>query len=248
MSRALKMNVSLSKRIKEYFTEKCGSLISLFICGVLIFSGATLIHAQEQAPQGLIDKVQNRYEQTRELEATFTQTATLRTLNETQTSSGKVYIKKPGKMRWDYQEPEEQVILLKDDFVRVYTPEFNQLVEQPITNLYRAKTPTAFLVGQAKLKELFWVNVEAIDGDKKEATWRLVLRPREENPQLKELQLEVDPLTYDINRSVIIDHFGNTTDIRYINIRVNQGLDEGIFVLKLPPNVERVRPPSIPLE
>jgi outer membrane lipoprotein carrier protein len=240
----------VTARIRRAFGGKRGSL-PLIIVGIFTISflfGAGPSRAQEQPPEGLIDRVQSRYEQTRELEATFTQQATLKTLNETQASSGKVYIKKPGKMRWDYLEPEHQVILLKDDFLRVYTPEFNQLVEQPITNLYKAKTPIAFLAGQAKLKELFKFKIEALNGNKKDALWRIILRPKEDNPQLKELHLEVDPSTYDINRSVIIDHFGNKTDIRYINIRVNHGLDEGIFVLKLPPNVERVRPPSVPFE
>ena len=206
--------------------------------------------AQALTTEEFVERFQSRYESTHDLEAEFTQRATLKTLNETQISSGKVYIKKPGRMRWDYLKPEPQVILLKDNVLSVYTPDVNQLVEQPVSNLYRAKAPTAFLAGKAKLKEVFYVRAEAVKSGKKgdEALWRLVLRPKEDNPQLKELRLEIDPKTFDIRRSIIIDHFGNETDIRYINVRTNQGLGEEKFTLKLPPNVERVRPPSVPFE
>lgn len=229
-----------------------------FRLGLFIFASAlvSLVAAPLIGPlqaqtseDDIVTRVQQRYEMTRDLEADFTQRATLKTLNETQVSSGKVYIKKPGMMRWDYQEPEPQTILLKSNILSVYTPEFNQLVEQPVTNLYRSKAPIAFLAGQAELREVFLVKAELIDGaDKAGGHWRLLLRPKEDNPQLKELQMEIDPKTYDISRSIIIDHFGNETDIRYINIRTNQGIDENAFVLEVPPDVERVKPPSLPLD
>lgn len=218
------------------------------ILALSIAANAQEADSRNDAEQQIVDKVQSRYESTLELEAEFTQRATLRTLNETQVSSGKVYIKKPGKMRWDYLEPEPQVILLRDDYLSVYTPELNQLVEQPITNLYRAKTPATFLAGRAKLEELFYVEVEGVNGSGPGAAWSLTLRPKEENPQLRELRLEVDQESYDIKRSIIIDHFGNETDIRYINIRTNHGLEEDVFTLELPPGVEKVSPPSLPLE
>lgn len=221
-------------------------VIAALALGASIIAGPAL--AQEDADSELVQRVQARYEQTEELEAAFTQQATLKTLNETQTSSGKLFIKKPGNMRWDYIEPEPQVILLKGNTVMVYTPDLNQVIEQPVTNLYRSKTPTAFLAGRAKLTEIFNVKVEPTDGSGPAAARSLLLRPKEDNPQLKELRLEVDPTTYDITRSVIIDHFGNETDIRYINVQTNHGLEEGTFALDLPANVERVRAPSAPLD
>lgn len=220
-------------------------VITALTLGALALAGPA--GAQEDADRQLVERVQARYEQTQELEASFTQRATLRTLNETQTSSGKLFIKKPGNMRWDYIEPEPQVILLKEKTVMVYTPDLNQVIEQPVTNLYRSKTPTAFLAGRAKLTELFYVEVQPADGTGPGAARSLILRPKEDNPQLRELHLEVDPTTYDITRSVIIDYFGNETDIRYINIQTNHGLEEGTFALDLPAGVERVRAPSAPL-
>jgi outer membrane lipoprotein carrier protein len=195
-----------------------------------------------------MERVQRRYEMVHDLEATFTQKATLKTLNETQLSSGKVYIKKPGRMRWDYLKPDRQVILLDNGMLRIYTPDLKQVVEQPVTNVYKAKAPTAFLAGRAKLTDLFTVRFEPVEGNSQRLPWRLVLTPKEPNPQLKELLLEVAPGTFDIVRSIIIDHFGNITDIRYSKIRVNKELDESIFTLDLPPDVERLRPPPVPLE
>lgn len=210
--------------------------------------GPPLQAARAETPEEIVAHVQHRYETTRDLEASFTQRATLKILNETQLSSGKVYIKKPGKMRWDYLEPERQVILLNGGMLSIYTPEINQLLEQPVADVYRSRHPMAFLAGQGKIKELFWVRVEPISGNPGGAAWRLVLTPKEENPQLKELRLDVAKPTYDIVRSVIVDHFGNLTDIRYNAIRINRGLDETVFTLKLPPGVRRVKPPSIPFK
>lgn len=219
-------------------------LLGAFLASLLIW--LPLHSARAQAHEEVVDRVQERYERTRNLEAHFTQRATLKILNETQLSSGKVYIMKPGKMRWDYLQPENQVILLNEDTLSVYTPEINQLLEQPVANTYRAKSPIAFLAGQGKIREIFWVRVEPMDGREEGAAWRLILTPKEENPQLKELRLEVAGGTYDIVRTVIVDYFGNVTDIRYENLQINGNIEEEIFVLKLPPGVQRVRPPSIP--
>lgn len=223
-------------------------LVSLLGASLAILLASSPIQAlQAETTEELVARVQRRYETTRDLEASFTQRATLKTLNETQLSSGKVYIKKPGRMRWDYLKPEKQVILLSDGILSIYTQEVNQLLEQPVADVYRSRHPTAFLAGQGKIKELFWVRVEPISGNAGGAAWRLVLTPKEENPQLKELRLDVAKPTYDIVRSVIVDHFGNVTDIRYNAIRINRGLDETVFALKLPPGVKRVRPPSVPV-
>jgi outer membrane lipoprotein carrier protein len=224
------------------------ALVALGVCIAILLLGPSIPAARAETPEELVEHVQHRYETTRDLEASFTQRATLKTLNETQISSGKLYIKKPGKMRWDYLKPENQVILLKNDILSIYTPDINQILEQQVADLYRSKHPAAFLAGQGKITEIFSVRVEPISGPGGEAAWHLALTPKEDNPQLKELRLEVKKPNYDIVRSVIVDHFGNVTDIRYNAIRINRGLDETVFALKLPPGVKRVKPPSFPLK
>ncbi|MFQ6672391.1 MAG: outer membrane lipoprotein carrier protein LolA, partial [Candidatus Tectimicrobiota bacterium] len=96
-----------------------------------------------------------------------------------------------------------------------------------------------------KITDVYRVSVESITGSPEGAAWRLVLIPKEETLQVKELRLDVAKATFDIIRSVTVDHFGNVTDIRYTKRRINRGLDEDIFSLKLPPGVRRVKRPPI---
>ena len=54
----------------------------------------------------VLDAVQARYESVRDFSADFVQTATVASLGRSEVSRGQVWVKRPGRMRWEYSEPE----------------------------------------------------------------------------------------------------------------------------------------------
>ena len=184
--------------------------------------------------QQALDAIQNHYEKILTFEANFTQESYIRLMNQTQIVEGKVKIKKPGKMRWVYGAPEEQVLISDENTLWLYIPEEEQATKVPVESIYSSNTPALFLAGQGKLTQAF--NVESVNQQKKKIIVTLI--PKTTQESLARLVLFADKKNYQITGSTVYDKLGNKTTIRFNQIRVNRKISEEQFQLNTPPNVE----------
>src|SRR5262249_31429251 len=72
-----------------------------------------------------VDRIQKFYESTRDLHAHFDQEQSSPVAG-TKKASGEVWLKKPGKMRWEYSRPEKKLMLADGKMLWVYEPEDEQ--------------------------------------------------------------------------------------------------------------------------
>ena len=86
----------------------------------------------------VMKRLQARYEKTKDLQADFTQKTTIEGFERPMTSSGKVYIKKPGRLRWNYLEPSTEDIYVDREDVKVYVPEHKQVLVGKLTQTRHA--------------------------------------------------------------------------------------------------------------
>jgi outer membrane lipoprotein carrier protein len=186
----------------------------------------------------VIQRVQQRYEETVTLQADFQQTSFIKTAGETQRSRGKVFIKKPGMMRWEYQQGGTQLLVTDGEFLWFYLPEEKQAIKEQIGQIFSARAPTLFLAGKGKLEEIF--DIESVE--EQQTYPALKLFPKEPHPTLQELVLHFDPQTWNIVESRIIDFVGNVTTLRFTNILVNGALSPGLFRFEPPPGTEVIIP------
>ena len=188
----------------------------------------------DTSDQQALDAIQNHYEKILTFEANFIQESYIRMMNQTQSVEGKVKIKKPGKMRWVYGAPEEQVLISDENTLWLYIPEEEQATKVPVESIYSSNTPALFLAGQGKLTEAF--KVESVNQEKKKIIVTLV--PKTAQQGLARLVLFADKKNYQITGSTVYDKLGNKTTIRFNQIRVNKKISEEQFQLNTPPNVE----------
>ncbi|HWP34043.1 MAG TPA: outer membrane lipoprotein carrier protein LolA, partial [Thermodesulfobacteriota bacterium] len=205
--------------------------------------------AADQGALALAQQVQRTYERTRDLTASFVQEATLVTLGRTQRSEGSVWLKKPGRMRWDYAGRggrEGQVIVSDGRTLWIYNPDDRTVIREEI-GAALARTPLAFLMGLGELTRDFEVSRPAADpGLGREGEVVLALAPKEPVPVLQELYLAVDPARGLVTAALIVDPFGNRTRIVFERIRTNVGLPDSRFAFRVPPGVQVVEPPRLP--
>src|SRR5207244_1451985 len=71
----------------------------------------------------LVKKIEARYQKTTDLTAEFVQTTAVRGFASPIKSAGRVYLKRPGKLRWDYLDPTLEQIFVDNDKVQIYIPE-----------------------------------------------------------------------------------------------------------------------------
>ena len=178
--------------------------------------------------------VQARYDGIADLRAGFVQTSYTAALGRETVSKGSLTMKRPGLFRWEYSTPEERVIVLDAETLRIYSPVDEQL--QVIALAQGTVSPTAlsFLLGNGELRELF--EAEAID-DPERPELGLRLRPREES-SFEFIELWVARETHQLRESVLVDLFKNRTSVRFVEIVENVGIEESAFSIDVPEGTE----------
>ncbi|MEC4891082.1 MAG: outer membrane lipoprotein carrier protein LolA [Nitrospira sp.] len=200
--------------------------------------------------QDIVKQLQARYEKTKDLQADFTQQTRIEGFERPVTSSGKVYIKKPGRLRWDYLEPATEQIYVNQDDVKVYVPEHKQVLVGKLTRMAASQAPLELLQGAAKLEESFEVAPATGKKDRGVGGLRLLsLTPKgqEGDPArpVQRIVVEVFPKTYFIRTVWLYEVNGNVATFEFSSLKPNVGLGNEVFDFKTPPDVEVVKAPVL---
>ncbi|MGQ0667156.1 MAG: LolA family protein [Nitrospiraceae bacterium] len=206
--------------------------------------------ADEKAYQEVLDvvrQIQARYEKTKDLQADFSQKTRIEGFERPVVSSGKVYIKKPGRLRWDYLDPASEEIYVNHDDVKVYVPEHKQVLIGKLTQMAASKAPLELLQGAARLDESF--DIEPTTGKERGigGVRLITLIPKakdhESTRNLQRIVVEVFPKTYFLRTVSLHEISGNVATFEFSGLKPNLGLGNDVFDFKAPPDVEVVKAP-----
>ncbi len=196
-------------------------------------------------PDEVADKVQATYKGFSDLQAKFVQRATNRLSGLTQEASGRLFLKWPGKMRWEYDTPEPRLFLIDGKTLWSYSPLERQAVAQEISGAL-STGPIGILFGLSSLRRDFRVRTIRHAGAKDGQEYLLDLVPKGQDLSFKRVILAVDREAFLIHRLTVFDLYGNTTVIDLADLKVNDGLKEGLFRFSPPPGTDVVAPPKPP--
>jgi outer membrane lipoprotein carrier protein len=186
----------------------------------------------------LIAKTQERYEQTADLKAQFTQELTIKAMNKTEREEGVLYVKNPRRMLWSYSKPKAKKLIINPKKAWLYVPDDHAVYIQDTENIYKSKLAVKFLSGIGKLSEDFHVGFSrpnAVDGN---GNYLLTLTPKISDAGIDKLYLTIDKDTFQIIQCSFTDLYGNMTRIRLTDIKINNNLDDKLFNFKPPSGVE----------
>jgi len=202
-----------------------------------------------QEVREVVKQLQARYEKTKDLQADFSQKTKIEGFERPVTSSGKVYIKKPGRLRWDYVDPATEQIYVNQDDVKVYVPEHKQVLVGKLTQMAASKAPLELLQGAAKLEESFEIEPTAGKDRGVGGMPLITLIPKakeqESTQNLQRIIVEVFPKTYFIRTVSLYEISGNVAVFEFSNLKPNLGLGSEVFDFKTPSDVEVVRAPVL---
>jgi outer membrane lipoprotein carrier protein len=201
---------------------------------------ALLVAAGPVSAQSLdevLRDIEASYGRMTDLRADFTQTAFNKSLNQTIPAKGTVYLKKGGKLRWEFTEPTPQEIVSDGKKLWVYTPTLNQanVADAPEA---LAGPAGSFLAGLGRLRAEFQVRfLNPAQPKDAEGHWVLDLTPKQPLPTLTRLILSLDPKNWEIKKAVVHDQFENTVTMRFTKMAVNSGLPDRTFTFVAPKGV-----------
>jgi outer membrane lipoprotein carrier protein len=190
-------------------------VLSMFAC---LASSATAAPAAND----IVDQVQNFYSKINSVTATFEQTVHNAQFGTDKTSTGTVWLKKPGKMRWDYVEKKDNKNILKKAFISDGSKLFDvepgnkQVIKKDLTNNVMP-VAVSFLYGKGDLKATFDAVLDdsGTYGDKGDIV--LKLTPKQPSAQYKNLYLVVDKTDFHAKQSIIIDSSNNVNHFNFMN-------------------------------
>lgn len=202
-----------------------------------------------QEVQEVVKHLQSRYEKMKDLQANFMQQTRIEGFERPVTSSGKVYIKKPGRLRWDYLDPASEEIYVNHDDVKMYVPEHRQVLVGKLTQMAASKAPLELLQGAARLDESFEIEPTPEKERGLGGIRRITLIPKAKEQEsartLQRIVLEVFPKTYFIRMVTLYELSGNVATFEFSDVKPNTGLGNELFDFKAPPDVEIVKAPVL---
>jgi outer membrane lipoprotein carrier protein len=214
-----------------------GIVLAVMSAVVAVLAGS----ARAETPSALLRCVQDRYGALRDLSATFAQESRVASLGRTRTRAGRLFFQAPGRMRWEYDGPEPQLIVADGKQLWFYRPERKQVVVQPMDAAFTRQTPLLFLFGRGDFAaEFTWDERELAPGAG--GLVSVALRPRVEAPDLSRLVLEVVGGECRLAGTIVEDAFGNVTRLVFSGERANAALAAGLFQFVPPKGTEVVRP------
>jgi len=144
---------------------------------------------------------------------------------------GVLSLKPPGRMLFEYKDPEKKTFVSDGERSYFYVPADRQVTVRSLSG--ERSVLATLLSGRAAISEQFNVAFDtAAPGAK-----RLLLTPKEADPEVQRVLLELDE-GLRIRRIDILDAQGNDTDFRFDDIKENVGLPDRLFRFDVPRGVE----------
>lgn len=206
------------------------------MAGVLVVMSALL--AAQTDVHAVADKVDQRYDHLHTLEADFTETYTGAGMSRTE--SGTLLLKKPGQMRWNYDQPRPKLFVTDGHIAWFYVPGERQARRAPIKQLDDLRSPLRYLLGKTKLeKELDGLSLAP--DQKPMNSGDIVLRgvPKGMHDRVEETLLEIAPDGL-IERIVVEELDGSVTEFRFHQQKENVQIADQQFHFVPPDGVEVV--------
>jgi outer membrane lipoprotein carrier protein len=220
------------------FLLACAALIAVAPVGVSPGAAQTPAGVSLPPASEVASRVQQRYDTIRDFTANFVHIYEGGVLRRKLTERGVVQVKKPGRMRWEYQSPEKKLFV--SDGTQMYLHEVapNQVTVFPVPKGDEAATAVLFLAGKGNVTRDFTVSHAEGGGDD---TYALRLTPKSPERDYDWLVLHVDRASYQIRTLSAADAQGGRSTFEFTNIRENTGLADRAFTFTIPRGADVVR-------
>jgi outer membrane lipoprotein carrier protein len=197
---------------------------------------------EPDAPE-LARTLQKKYDGIRDFSSDFVHSYEGGVLRKKITERGRLLVKKPGRMRWDYTSPEQKLFVSDGTKMYSYLPQDKQVIVSPVPAEDQATTPTLFLAGKGNLIRDFTPSLVDLPAGMPAGAQALKLIPKTSQRDYDWLVLVVEPGSLAIRGLVTVDAQGGKSTFVFDNLRENIGIADKEFAFKIPRGVDVVQSP-----
>ncbi len=183
----------------------------------------------------LIRGVEKRYAAIRTLTANFTQTFRSAELGQSLVERGRIFVRKPGHMRWDYRDPEKKIFIVEPDGKTLsYIPADLRAVR---SRLPPDAAHLKLLMGSSDLLADYAASEVTLKTPAFPGSRAIKLVPRQTADAVAMIYLEIDPRMLSIERVLVVDPEGNESDLVLDRVQENGVVKPDAFDVRIPPGI-----------
>ncbi len=211
------------------FVKKILIFLFAFFISLFTFHFSLFTVSYAAAVDDVVEQIQKKHKEIHDIRGTFSQTSYIKDLERIEKYSGKFFIKN-SRMRWEYTKPRDEQIIIRGTDTWIYRKSEKQVLRTKFSKEAYSQAPIALLGGLENLQADF--DITMIEKD------TLELRPRRQMGFMKRLLLKTTSTDLLIKMFTIFDIYGNRIVVELKDVEINPGLDDSLFIFKIPPGVE----------
>jgi outer membrane lipoprotein carrier protein len=212
----------------------------LVIATALAGMGLVSASGAQQSASELAQALQRKYDGVRDFSADFVQVYKGGVLRKELTERGRMQIRKPGRMRWEYAAPERKLFVSDGLKMYYYVPADKQVTVTAVPSDDVATGPALFLSGKGNLTRDFRTSITEAPAGFPAGTKGLKLEPIKAQPDYDWLVLLVDGSTLALRGLQATDAQGGVSSFTFTNLKENIGLADKDFAFSMPRGVDVV--------
>jgi len=193
----------------------------------------------DATPAELAQALQRKYESIRDFSTDFVHVYQGGVLKKQITERGRLLVKKPGKMRWEYMSPEEKLFVSDGVKVYSYIPQDKQVIVSSVPRDDQATTPALFLAGKGNIARDYTPSFGQVPAGFPPGTRALKLVPKSRLTEYDWLLVVVDPMLA-IRLLTTADAQGGQSTFSFANMKENLGTSDNAFTFTIPRGVDVV--------
>ena len=224
----------------------CMTKITAIFLFVLLIP--TYCHSQASVPaiETLVEALHQRHLGLLDISAHFSHRVTGGFLTISETESGIMQVKRPGKWRFEYIEPESKLFVSNGKTIYAYFPEERQVITGSIHDDAGASNPAAFLSGRGNLVRDFTATY-ADSETRPDTVWTIRLVPKNDLSEYEWLELTVERDSLAIMELSTIDFQGAVSTFVFSAHKNNQNLSDRLFNFEIPQDADVITDDSFGL-
>lgn len=200
---------------------------------ILIFSGGLRLGAAEIDVPRILKGVEDHYNDIKTLEVMFTEKSSVQ--GRTRTEKGELYLRKPGRMRWDYTSPAGKLFVSDGKYIYLYTPSDNRYERMPVKETEDMRAPLAFLLGRLNFNNDFREFSALPDG---RGNVFITAVPKSDQMPYSQVSFLVSPNDSVIHWLRVRGQDGSETEFVFENEKKNPPIKDAVFKFDPPPGAE----------
>jgi outer membrane lipoprotein carrier protein len=178
----------------------------------------------------ILDRMEKHYTGN-SFRAEFVQESTVKAMEITDFATGKIFVRYPGKMRWEYAKPEKQVIITDGLKLWIYRPADNQVMTGSAPAFFSDGKGASFLSDIRLIRKKFTISLaESMDN----FFYELNLKPREKTLDVTDIRLSVTKSTFTVIRVITYNSYGDENRIEFLNHEFKADLKDELFSFETP--------------